>query len=56
MIGNKMDSIVIMDKKNILLVIIYNKTRGTYMKNLSNNEWKVLCMHMKLVYLTLGIE
>jgi hypothetical protein len=30
--GNKMDSIVIMDRKCILLVIIYNKTRGTYMK------------------------
>jgi hypothetical protein len=30
--GNKMDSIVIMDLKCILLVIIYNKTRGTYMR------------------------
>ncbi len=71
--GNKMDSIVIMDKKWVLLVIVYNKIRRTYMRikheeitrwmyiaiekqNLSNNEWKVLRIHMKLVHLTLGIK
>jgi hypothetical protein len=30
--GNKMDSIVIMDKKWVLLVIVYNKIRRTYMR------------------------
>jgi hypothetical protein len=32
MVGNKMDSIVIMVLKCILLIIIYNKTKGTYMR------------------------
>jgi hypothetical protein len=62
-----------MDKKWVLLVIVYNKIRRTYMRikheeitrwmyiaiekqNLSNNEWKVLRIHMKLVHLTLGIK